>query len=100
MAVADLPKVETLVGMDRVALGRRIRELRVAAGLSQKALAEAAGVPQSQVSQWESGNSSPLATTVPAICDALGCSPDEIFTEALAPPPPPKRGRPRKKGED
>lgn len=85
--------------MEKSSLGQRIRELRVAAGLSQKALAEAAGVPQSQVSQWEMGNSTPLATSVPELCAALGVKPDDLFKSAESEPPKPKRGRPKKTAE-
>ncbi|MFD2442356.1 helix-turn-helix domain-containing protein [Paracoccus kondratievae] len=39
--------------------GARLRELRTAAGMSQRQLAEASGVPHGQISMIETGRSSP-----------------------------------------
>jgi transcriptional regulator with XRE-family HTH domain len=86
-------------GVDKAAFGKRLRELRGAAGLSQKALADSAGVPQSQVSQWEAGNSTPLATSIPALAQALGVDPGELFKPAASQPEAPSRGRPPKAQE-
>jgi transcriptional regulator with XRE-family HTH domain len=83
-------------GMDKEAFGLRLRELRSAKGISQKALAEAAGVEQSQVSRWEKGESAPLVTSVAAIAKALGVTPGELFRTVRRRPPEPHPGRPRK----
>lgn len=49
-----------------------LKTARVAAGLTQQALADRLGVPQSTVGRWETGNS-PGVHWLPRIADALGC---------------------------
>lgn len=51
-----------------------IRELRKAAGLTQRELAEKVNVTQSAVSLWENGRGKPLEKWYPAIAKALGVS--------------------------
>jgi transcriptional regulator with XRE-family HTH domain len=75
----------------KAALGRRIRELRAAAGLSQQALAKAVGVAQGRVSDWENGRAPPKATALPALATALGVTIGELFE-----PAPAKKRRARK----
>lgn len=58
--------------------GTKIRELRKAAGLSQKEVAGPVGVSQAMVSQIESGRRTCSRDTADAIAKALGCSPKEI----------------------
>ena len=55
--------------------GRRLKELREAAvdgGMSQQRLAEAAGLSQRAVSQWERGDREPLWSNVLSLAKALG----------------------------
>ena len=52
--------------------GAKLHELRTAAGLSQKALAEAAGLVQGAVAHWESGTREPGWGSMQALCGALG----------------------------
>jgi transcriptional regulator with XRE-family HTH domain len=59
----------------------KLRELRLAAGLSQKQLAEAAGVAQNAVSQWETGIREPSWSNVRALAAALGVT-CQAFAEA------------------
>ena len=66
----------------RRALGRIIRRERKAQGLSQKALAAAAGTTVNAVSTWELGKSEPGVTNLRAACRALGLSPEAISDEA------------------
>jgi DNA-binding XRE family transcriptional regulator len=73
----------------------RLRELRAVAGLSQKALADSAGIALSAIGHLEAGRRLPAWETVLALCAALGVS-CEAFTVAAAPAPAPARGRPRK----
>jgi transcriptional regulator with XRE-family HTH domain len=55
--------------------GAKIRELRLAAGISQRALARRAGTTQAAVSLIERGHTSPTWETVEALLLALGYEP-------------------------
>lgn len=57
----------------------RIKELRIAAGIKQTDLANRLGVKQSAVANWESGKSWPLASKLPAIAAALGCTISDLY---------------------
>jgi transcriptional regulator with XRE-family HTH domain len=60
-------------------LSARLKELRQAAGMSQQALAVAAGLSVSMVSQLEQGNrSDPRISTIKALADALGVTLEEM----------------------
>jgi transcriptional regulator with XRE-family HTH domain len=75
----------------------RLRELRAAAGLTQRELAERAGVSQRGLAQWEIGRRQPAWGSVLALAQALGVD----CTAFARPPgklPPPKPGRPPKAG--
>lgn len=80
--------------------GARLRELRIAAGLSQTELAEKVGVGRDAVARWEAGNREPLWSNVVALAAALGLDcrafTEEPSTEATEPRKP---GRPRKKDD-
>jgi DNA-binding XRE family transcriptional regulator len=56
-------------GLDFVS--KRIKELRMRAGLTQIELAEKAGLPQSHISRLESGKHSPSRVTLEKIAAAL-----------------------------
>lgn len=87
--------------VDKKAFGRRLRELRIKAGLSQSALGDLSGLNQSQISKWEEGESVPLITTAPDLAAALGVSVEALFVEPHGKAPqPPQRGRPRKKRDE
>jgi transcriptional regulator with XRE-family HTH domain len=90
--------------------GKRLRELRAAAGLTQTQLAERAGLSLKGVAQWERGEREPGWSSILAICKALGVG-CETFTQPPAGREPAKtvkparpmaakprrpRGRPRK----
>lgn len=94
--------------------GGRLRELREAAGLTQKDVADRAGVKTNTIARLERGEQVPNWPTVVALIQALDVACDEFLkppqaTEKLAPGRPPKakeestekakkpRGRPRKK---
>jgi transcriptional regulator with XRE-family HTH domain len=71
----------------------RLRELRAAAGLTQRELAERAGVSQRGLAQWEIGRREPAWGSVLALAEALGVD----CTAFARPPgklPPPRPGRP------
>lgn len=57
----------------------RIRELREAAGISQKRLAELMGVQPSVICNWESETALPRTRQLPALAEALGCTINDLF---------------------
>jgi transcriptional regulator with XRE-family HTH domain len=61
-----------------------IRQIREAAGISQKELARRLGVSQSLVARWESPHGRPQVETLQRIADALELNLQVIFS---APPP-------------
>lgn len=69
----------------------RLKSAREAAGLSQKALAEALGVAQTAVSSWERGRTEPSRAMTAKLADALGCglAALELGQAAAALPAPP-----------
>jgi transcriptional regulator with XRE-family HTH domain len=81
------------------AFGIRLRQLREAAGLSQQALADAAGVLVGAISRWERGTREPSWGNVRALCKALGVSSAAFEAEEDSQPTPEQPrgpGRPRK----
>ncbi|SIO50790.1 transcriptional regulator, XRE family with cupin sensor [Rhodovulum sp. ES.010] len=60
-------------------VGARLRELRAKQGLSQRQLAEAAGVPHGQISMVETNKSSPSVATLRRILGGLGIGMSEFF---------------------
>jgi transcriptional regulator with XRE-family HTH domain len=69
-------------------IGRRLRELRAAAGLSLDALAHKSGVSRSNISLIERGQSSPTAVVLDKLSSALGVSVASMFEAAPAPAKP------------
>ena len=61
-----------------------IRTRRKAAGLTLQELAARIGVTQQAVGMWERGETLPAADRLPDIARALGCSIDELYTDAEA----------------
>ena len=55
-----------------------IKEYRQGKGMTQAELAAAVGVPQNNVSRWESGAVSPGVETLRKLADIFGCRMDEI----------------------
>lgn len=60
-------------------VGQRLRDIRLAANLSQRALAEASGVPHGQISMIETNRSSPSVASLRKILGGLGISMSEFF---------------------
>lgn len=75
--VADVP----------VRLGRRVRELRTQAGLTQEALAERAGITWHYISSIERGLKAATVETLAKIATALDLSLSELFLEVDRPLP-------------
>lgn len=65
MAIQDFTWAET---------GERIRDLRLAAGLTQAALAEQAGITQPAITRIENGETAPQLETLAGIAAVLGTS--------------------------
>ena len=86
---ADMPKAKA-----RPELGRRLVELRQAAGLTQMELAERIGTTHSNIGFWEISGTPPRGEVLPALAKALGVSVDVLL--GVTPPKPtpqPAKGR-------
>jgi len=60
--------------------GKRVRELRLAKGLSQEELAYRADVHRTYLGGIERGKRNPALKNISAIAEALGVSLSELFT--------------------
>lgn len=60
-------------------IGKRIKELRTEAGLTQKMFGERLSVSQDTVSLWETGRSLPTTELVIEICKMLNISADYLL---------------------
>jgi transcriptional regulator with XRE-family HTH domain len=76
-------------------VAKNVRRLRLAAGFSQEALGEEAGLHRTYISQIERKQLNPSLVTLGRIAKALGVRPDQL----LAPPPPEPRGGASKKSQ-
>jgi transcriptional regulator with XRE-family HTH domain len=63
-----------------MSLGRRLRELREAAGLSQDQIASIAGVSRNAVSQWESDKTRPSTSRLGLIARTLNVAVEELLS--------------------
>ena len=61
-------------------LGRKIKALRTARGMTQDTLAAAIGVSPQAVSKWENGATAPDISLLPGISVAFGVTIDELFS--------------------
>jgi len=68
----------------RVLRGCRIRELRNAAGISQKLLSDRAGIYQSVISRLEAGRMDLTAFHIESLARALNCSHKAFFVKPTA----------------
>jgi transcriptional regulator with XRE-family HTH domain len=66
-------------------IGRAVRQLRVAAGLTQAELAERAGLAFETVSRVEGGREPPSLRTAISLSDALGVSLDAVVGRVPTP---------------
>ena len=60
-------------------LGKKIRQLRFKAGLTQEQLAEKLGIGAQSVSKWENAVAMPDITTLPLLAEIFGVSIDDLF---------------------
>ena len=60
-------------------LGKKIRQLRFKAGLTQEQLADQLGISAQSVSKWENAVAMPDITTLPLLAEVFGVSIDDLF---------------------
>ncbi len=60
-------------------LGKKIRQLRFKANLTQEQLAEKLGIGAQSVSKWENGVTLPDITALPLLADIFGITIDDLF---------------------
>ncbi|MCR5174699.1 MAG: helix-turn-helix domain-containing protein, partial [Oscillospiraceae bacterium] len=60
-------------------LGKKIRQLRFKAELTQEQLADRLGVAPQSVSKWENEVTMPDITTLPMLAEVFGVSIDDMF---------------------
>ena len=60
-------------------LGKKIRQLRYKAGLTQEQLADKLGIGPQSISKWENAASMPDITTLPLLAETFGISIDDLF---------------------
>lgn len=65
--------------MSQFNVGERLRQMRQTAGLSQRQLAEASGVPHGQISMIETSRSSPSVASLRKILGGLSVTMSEFF---------------------
>jgi len=68
----------------RIVFGDRVRELRLAAGMSQEDLAEASGLHRTYVSSLERGQRNVGLDNIVALASALKIEPAELFKDGDA----------------
>ena len=73
------PRVEAVARQGRESLGRRIRELREAAGLTQGELAERSAIGRVTLVRIEQGGQSPRFTTLTAMAGALELAVEDLL---------------------
>ena len=60
-------------------LGKKIRQLRFKAGLTQEQLAEKLGIGAQSVSKWENQVAMPDITALPLLAEIFGVQIDDLF---------------------
>lgn len=68
--------------MDAIEVGKRVRQYRENAGLTQNALATRAGVAPSYIPDIEKGKKCPTVQTLGYICFGLGITLAEFFRDS------------------
>ena len=74
-------------------LGEKMKEMRLARGLSQEKLAEQLYVTRQAVAKWEKDQTMPSAENLLLFAELFDCSLDELMRDKCAPPETPKRPR-------
>lgn len=79
MTNVDVPDAETEDDADALTIGRRIRQLRTARGMTLDQLAAAVERAPSQLSMIETGKREPKLTLLKSIAKALGATIDQVL---------------------
>jgi transcriptional regulator with XRE-family HTH domain len=79
---AGKPAAQPKLGDEGALFGARLREMRIARGLTQPDVAARVGTSASNISDLERGIKVPTLTTVARLADALDCKVTELV-EAL-----------------
>jgi transcriptional regulator with XRE-family HTH domain len=74
-----LPRARKQVAPVEVQIGRRLRELRETRGVTQAEVAEALGVNQSRISEYEQGGLRLHGAVIVALARSLRVSADELL---------------------
>ena len=69
--------------MDNQAIGKRIRDARIARGMTQEELAEKAGLSTNHISVLERGLKSPQLDSFVPVCNALRVSSDYLLIDVV-----------------
>ena len=64
---------------EHMELGKKIRQLRFRAGLTQEQLAEKLGIGAQAVSKWENAVAMPDITLLPLLAGIFGVTIDDLF---------------------
>ena len=81
---------------DKHQFAARLRELRIAANLTQYELAERTGLHRQAIAKLERGERGPAWDTVQVLAKALGLSCEHFMVPPAEPEPERPKGRPRK----
>ncbi len=76
---SELSRLMSEVPQDPKRIGSRLRDLRIASGMSQPKLARRAGISPSVLSGLERGKHEAGPSTVPKLAEALGVHPLELM---------------------
>jgi transcriptional regulator with XRE-family HTH domain len=76
-------------------MSARLKQMREAAGMTQAAVAQAAGVPLRTYQTWEQGVRTPLIDAAAKVAEALDISLDDLA--GIGPPPRKRRRAPKEK---
>jgi transcriptional regulator with XRE-family HTH domain len=74
------PAAQPRLGEEGALFGSRLRELRIARGLTQPEIAERVGTSASNISDLERGIKVPTLTTVARLADALDCNVSDLVS--------------------
>jgi len=84
--------------IDYTPLGRNLKRARIAAGLTQEAVAEVVGVSPVFVQKLEAGDKAPSIGVLLTLCKALSSTPNDLLqgvASRLLTKVPPKKRKPR-----